>query len=239
MHPRDIGDASSPTSRGSSPLAGVLSKLEMEKTSFRDVLQLSGWLGRCTHVRVMDVSEEVCSAKTSAGRNLHDSWCKFQPFLRLARELCSAFLLCAKLISHVATSMRLAALRPRQPYSPVGTAAGWSAVPERASRSRTAVAAEVLFLRKQLAYYQDHQIRPRRLTDGAGLSLVLWSRFFDWKEALMVVTPGTFVRRHRRGFKLYWRWKARGGQPALPKDIRPAHRSHSEGEHNLGRRARR
>ena len=44
MHPRDIGDASSPTSRGSSPLAGVLSKLEMEKTSFRDVLQLSGWL---------------------------------------------------------------------------------------------------------------------------------------------------------------------------------------------------
>ena len=28
--------------------------------------------------------------------------------------------------------------------------------------SRTALAAEVLFLRKQLAYYRDHQIRPRR-----------------------------------------------------------------------------
>ena len=89
-----------------------------------------------------------------------------------------------------------------------------------ASRSRTAVAAEVLFLRKQLAYYQDHQIRPRRLTDAARLSLVLWSRLFDWKEALMVVTPGTFVRWHRKGFKQYWRWKARGGRPALPKDIR-------------------
>jgi hypothetical protein len=61
-----------------------------------------------------------------------------------------------------------------------------------ASRSRTGVAAEVLFLRKQLAYYQDHQIRPRRLTDAARLSLILWSRLFDWKEALMVVTPGTF-----------------------------------------------
>ena len=56
------------------------------------------------------------------------------------------------------------------------------------ARSRTAVAAEVVFLRKQLAYYQDHQIRPRRLTDAARLSLVLWSQLFEWKEALIVVT---------------------------------------------------
>jgi putative transposase len=89
-----------------------------------------------------------------------------------------------------------------------------------AARSRTAVAAEVLFLRKQLAYYREHQIRPRRLSDAARLSLVLWSRLFDWKEALMVVTLGTFVRWHRKAFKLYWRWKSRGGRPALPKDIR-------------------
>jgi hypothetical protein len=53
----------------------------------------------------LSVMEDLCSAKTSAGRNLHNSWCKFQPFLRLARELCSAFLLCAKLISHVAVSL--------------------------------------------------------------------------------------------------------------------------------------
>ena len=33
--------------------------------------------------------------------------------------------------------------------------------------SRTALAAEVLFLRKQLAYYRDHQIRPRRLSEAA------------------------------------------------------------------------
>jgi hypothetical protein len=53
------------------------------------------------------------------------------------------------------------------------------------ARSRTAAAAEVLFLRKQLAYHRDHNVRPRRLTDAARLSLVLWSRFFDWKEILM------------------------------------------------------
>ena len=66
---------------------------------------------------------------------------------------------------------------------------------------------------------QDHQVRPRRLTDAARLSLVLWSRLFDWKEALMVLTPGTFIRWHRKAFKLYWLWKSRGGRPPLPKDI--------------------
>jgi hypothetical protein len=71
------------------------------------------------------------------------------------------------------------------------------------ARSRTAVAAEVLSLRKQLAYYQDHKIRPRRLTDATRLSLVLWSRLFNWKEALAIVTPATFIRWHRRSFKLY------------------------------------
>jgi putative transposase len=88
------------------------------------------------------------------------------------------------------------------------------------ARSRTAVAAEILFLRKQLAYYQEHKIRPRRLTDAARLSLVFWSRLFDWKEALTVATPTTFIRWHRKSFKLYWRWKSRGGRSPLPKDIR-------------------
>src|SRR5437899_1397615 len=88
------------------------------------------------------------------------------------------------------------------------------------ARSRVALGAEVLFLRKQLAYYQEHAIRPRRLTDAARLSLVLWSGFFDWKESLAVVTTETFIRWHRKGFKFYWRWKSRGGRPALPKGIR-------------------
>jgi len=88
------------------------------------------------------------------------------------------------------------------------------------ARPRTAIAAEVLFVRKQLAYYQDHQIRPRPLTDAARLSRGLWSRLFDWKEALAIVTPATFVRWHRKSFKLYWRWKSRGGRPRLPREIR-------------------
>src|SRR3989442_12154682 len=85
------------------------------------------------------------------------------------------------------------------------------------ARSRAALGAEVLFLRKQLAYYQEHEIRPRRLTDAARLSLMLWSRFFDWKESLAIVTTQTFIRCHRKGLKFYWSWKSRGARPLRPK----------------------
>ena len=58
-----------------------------------------------------------------------------------------------------------------------------------ALRSRTALIAESLFFRKQLAFCQEHEIRPRRLTNAARLSLVLSARFFDWRSALLVVKP--------------------------------------------------
>src|SRR6185369_8347075 len=82
------------------------------------------------------------------------------------------------------------------------------------------LAAENLFLRKQLAFYQERQTRPRRLTDAARFSLALWSRLFDWKEALVIVKPETLIRWHWKGFKLFWRWKSRAGRPRLRKDIR-------------------
>jgi hypothetical protein len=56
--------------------------------------------------------------------------------------------------------------------------------------SRAALSAEVLFLRKQLAFYQEHQISPRKLNRAARFSLVLWSRFFNWREALMMSNRG-------------------------------------------------
>src|ERR1017187_3679141 len=80
--------------------------------------------------------------------------------------------------------------------------------------------AENLFLRKQLAFYQERKVRPRRLTDAARLTLVLWSRWFHWKDALIIVKPETLIGWHRKGFRLFWRWKSRPGRPRLPKNIR-------------------
>jgi len=53
---------------------------------------------------------------------------------------------------------------------------------------------------------------------------VLLSRMWpDWRRAVQIVTPGTVVHWHRRGFALYWRWKSRprrAGRPAMAVDIR-------------------
>src|ERR1700756_1460233 len=76
----------------------------------------------------------------------------------------------------------------------------WLAVSSRAELS-----AEVLFLRKQLAFYQEYQIKPRKLPDAARFSLALWSQLFNWRPALVIVKPETLIGWHRQGFKLFWR----------------------------------
>ena len=89
-----------------------------------------------------------------------------------------------------------------------------------AIRSHSAVSAEILFFRKQLAFYEERQVQPHRLDDSARASLVFWSRLFDWKDALVIVKPETLIGWHRKGFKLFWKWKSRMGRPRLPEDIR-------------------
>jgi transposase InsO family protein len=85
--------------------------------------------------------------------------------------------------------------------------------------SPTALAAENLFLRKQLALYQERQIKPRRATDATRLALVWLGRWFDWRQALAMVQPETFTRWHQQGFRLFWRWKSGPGRPPLPPDL--------------------
>lgn len=85
---------------------------------------------------------------------------------------------------------------------------------------RAVLAPENLFLWKQLAFYQEHQIRPRRLTAAARSSLLVWSRFCDWRSALVIVKPETLIGWHRKGFKLFWKWKSRPGRPRIPVELR-------------------
>ena len=81
------------------------------------------------------------------------------------------------------------------------------------------LAAENLFLRKQLALYQERHIKPCRATDATRLALVWLARCFDWRQALAVVQPATFIRWHRQGFRLLWRWKSHPGRPPIPPDL--------------------
>jgi putative transposase len=89
-----------------------------------------------------------------------------------------------------------------------------------AFRSRSAVEAENLFLRKQLALFQERKTKPHRADDSTRWLMSFVSRWFDWRNALVAVKPETLIRWHRKGFRLFWRWKScPTGRPRLPKDL--------------------
>src|SRR2546425_4284472 len=91
-----------------------------------------------------------------------------------------------------------------------------------AGRSHAQLAAENLFLRKQLALYVERQVKPRRADDATRIALVALSWLIDWRRIFTVVKPDTLIRWHRKGFQVFWRWKAMPcGRPRVPADLQP------------------
>src|ERR1700730_10083293 len=86
--------------------------------------------------------------------------------------------------------------------------------------SRSHLAAENLFLRKQLALSQERRVKPRRPDLATRLVLILLSRLLDWRALLTVVQPDTLIRWHRQGWRLLWRRKSRPGRPPIPGGVR-------------------
>jgi hypothetical protein len=86
-------------------------------------------------------------------------------------------------------------------------------------RSPAALAAANLFLRKQLALYQEHHIKPRRASHATRITLLWLSPWFDWHRALVVVQPETFTRWRRQGFRLFRPWTSCCGRPPIPTEL--------------------
>src|SRR5450631_4553777 len=81
-------------------------------------------------------------------------------------------------------------------------------------RTRADLTIENLALRQQLANLRRTSGRPRLRNSDRAFWLVLsrvWSR---WVDVLVVVKPDTVLRWHRTGFRLFWRWKSRCGNPS-------------------------
>lgn len=83
---------------------------------------------------------------------------------------------------------------------------------------------EVLALRHQLAVLQA---RPRRRPSLGRFDRLLWvmlSRAWpQWRSVLIIVKPETVIAWHRKGFRLYWRWKSRAGKsgrPGISREVR-------------------
>lgn len=87
--------------------------------------------------------------------------------------------------------------------------------------SRAALIAENLFLRKQLAMFKERKLKPRLASRATRLAMIALARFFNWRDALVVVKPETFIKWYRTAFRMFWRWKSRKkGRPVLPRNLR-------------------
>lgn len=92
----------------------------------------------------------------------------------------------------------------------------------------TAPAAENRFLRNQLALFKERKINPHRAKDSTRWMMATLSRMFQWRDAMVNVKPDTLIRRHRKGFWLFSRWKSKptGRLRLRPANARTA-RAHS------------
>src|ERR1700676_1618656 len=88
--------------------------------------------------------------------------------------------------------------------------------------SRASLAAENLTLRQQVIVLSRKSRSRVRLRNIDRLTFVWLYRCFPAVlNAITVVKPETVIRRHRRGFRAYWRWKSRrrGGRPKIDREI--------------------
>jgi transposase InsO family protein len=75
---------------------------------------------------------------------------------------------------------------------------------------------EILALRHQLGVWQRSVKKPKLNR----FDRMLWSWFCGtwtaWRSALCIVKPDTVIAWHRKGYRLFWSWKVRRGQPGRP-----------------------
>ena len=88
-------------------------------------------------------------------------------------------------------------------------------------RSRTSLELELIALRHQLTVLRRQ--RPGR-PKLVGVDRLLWVWLYRiWPQALhtlVLVKPATVIQWHRKGFRLYWRWRSRSGRQGRPKMCR-------------------
>jgi transposase InsO family protein len=90
-------------------------------------------------------------------------------------------------------------------------------------RDRADLVAENLLLRQQLAVLtRPTRKRPRLRTRHKLVWVLARLAWRDWRRHLVVVTPETVVRWHRRGWRLFWRWRSRAriGRPRVSPELR-------------------
>ncbi len=86
---------------------------------------------------------------------------------------------------------------------------------------RQRLALENVALRHQLTVLK-RSVKRAKIHDSVRMFWILMKRMLaDWRDAVHFVKPDTIVRRHRKGFKYYWRRKSRSkpGRPPISFEV--------------------
>ena len=91
-----------------------------------------------------------------------------------------------------------------------------------ALKSRQRLVLENIALRHQIEVLQRNGKRPRLRPSDRALWALLSRLLPDWRQHLSIVQPDTVIRWHRKGWRLYWRWRSKpgGGRPKVSVEIR-------------------
>jgi transposase InsO family protein len=95
------------------------------------------------------------------------------------------------------------------------------AVLARRFRGRAVLELENLALRHQLHVLRRQRPgRPRLFTIDRLLWVLLYRLWPRCLDTMVLVKPATVVQWHRRGFRLFWRWRSRSGRPSVDREVR-------------------
>jgi len=91
-----------------------------------------------------------------------------------------------------------------------------------ALKSRQRLVLENIALRHQIEVLQRNGKRPRLRPSDRALWALLSRLLPDWRQHLSIVQPDTVIRWHRKGWRLYWRWRSKPGRgrPKVSVEIR-------------------
>ena len=90
-------------------------------------------------------------------------------------------------------------------------------------RSRAALQFEILALRHRLGVLPRSVKRPQLTAADRFLGAWLAAVRKDWQPSAALMKPATMIGWHRKGFRLFWTWRIRRGnpgRPAVPVDLR-------------------
>jgi hypothetical protein len=86
-------------------------------------------------------------------------------------------------------------------------------------RPRHDLILENLALRQQILVLERSGAHPRLRASDKAFWVALSHCWRHWRRPLRLVKPSTVIAWHRKGWRLYWRWKSRpgnGGRPGVP-----------------------